>query len=198
MTDRIGITSARRHWCKLTKEKKKGMNDVLAKPFTKDGMVRIIKKHLPYLLKNPPPPGSTEDLTPTPGQPTPTAQYPNSAGMSMGQMANPATMTNAGTQIKFEATPIASPATSSSWHSPNQMSHTSPTLENGGYMNAVGSGSGMMLTPGGTQRPQYTNQMVSHVGTPTLGRMPDNLGSLSDERPEKRQRLYGPQGTFSQ
>lgn len=178
------------------------MNDVLAKPFTKDGMVRILRKHLPYLLKNPPPPGSTaDDMPPGVGQqgsgPPP---YPNSAGgMSMTQLAGPAAMSSAGAQIKFEGTPIQSPATTSSWHSPSQMAHASPTLENGGYMNAVGSGSGMMITPGGTQRPQYATQVMAQVGTPTLGRMPEGLAGMADDRPEKRQRLYGPpQGGYPQ
>jgi osomolarity two-component system response regulator SKN7 len=174
------------------------MNDVLAKPFTKDGMVRILRKHLPYLLKNPPPPGSTADDmgAPTAGQAGPVPPYPNSAGMSMGQMAGPAAMSSAGAQMKFEGTPIQSPATSSSWHSPSQISHTSPALDNGGYMSAVGPGQGMILTPGGTQRPQYAG--VPQVAAPTLMR-PDGLGGMGDDRPEKRQRLYGPsQGAYSQ
>lgn len=175
------------------------MNDVLAKPFTKDGMVRILRKHLPYLMKNPPPPGSTDDMGPSVVQSGPSASpFPNSAGMPIGQMAGPAAMSSAGAQIKFEGTPIQSPATTSSWHSPSQIAQTSPALDNGGYMSAVGSGTGMIITPGGTQRPQFAGQVVSQVGTPTLMR-PDGLGAMGDDRPEKRQRLYGPtQGTYSQ
>lgn len=177
------------------------MNDVLAKPFTKDGMVRILRKHLPYLLKNPPPPGTTvDDMAPSGGQQGQAPpQFQNSAGMSMAQMAGPAGMSSAGAQLKFEGTPIQSPATTSSWHSPSQMAHASPTLDSSGYLNAVGPGSGMMLTPGGTQRPQYASQVMPQVGTPTLSRMPDGMGGMNDDRPEKRQRLYGPaQGGYSQ
>ncbi|KAL1881164.1 hypothetical protein VTK73DRAFT_4611 [Phialemonium thermophilum] len=176
-----------------------GMNDVLAKPFTKDGMVRILKKHLPYLLKNPPPPGSTgDDMGQAGAQQNSNSQY-NSAGMSMGQMAAPAAMSSAGQQLKFEGTPIQSPATTSSWHSPSQMSHTSPAIDSSGYMTGVGNGQNMMLNPGGTQRSQYGNQVVTQVGTPTMGRMSDGMGGMADDRPEKRQRLYAPQqGGYAQ
>ncbi|PFH62994.1 hypothetical protein XA68_10406 [Ophiocordyceps unilateralis] len=35
-----------------------GMNGVLAKPFTKEGMLKSVKMHMSHLLKNPPAPGS--------------------------------------------------------------------------------------------------------------------------------------------
>lgn len=175
------------------------MNDVLAKPFTKDGMVRILKKHLYNMLKNPESQslGGGDDGGqtvggPGPGPPNQAQQFAGTAGMTLTTMGQG--------QVKFEQTPIQSPATTTSWHSPSQMQQTSPNLDGGGYMSAqVGSGpGGMMLTPGGTQRPQYANQMVNQVGTPTLGRM-DGLGGLGDDRPEKRQRLYGPsQGAYVQ
>jgi osomolarity two-component system response regulator SKN7 len=169
------------------------MNDVLAKPFTKDGMVRILKKHLPYMLKNPSPPGSaTDEIAPANGQPGSAASYGASAGMAMGQMAGgpQPISTGAAQGVKFENTPIQSPATTASWHSPNQMSHTSPTLDSSSYMTAVGGGPGsMVITPGGSQqRPQYVpQQMATSSGM-----------SHSDERPEKRQRMYGSsQGAYS-
>ncbi|KAK0724798.1 hypothetical protein B0H67DRAFT_481213 [Lasiosphaeris hirsuta] len=178
-----------------------GMNDVLAKPFTRDGMVRILKKHLSYMLKDPQPIGLGADDTnqtagaPGPGPPHSAGGYggPGPAGVAMAALAG-------GGQVKFEQTPIQSPATTSSWHSPSQMPHTSPTIDSSGYMSAqIGSGpGGIVLTPGGTQRPPYANQVVPQVGTPTLGRMPDGVG-LGDDRPEKRQRLYGPsQGQYVQ
>jgi osomolarity two-component system response regulator SKN7 len=195
-----------------------GMNDVLAKPFTKDGMVRILKKHLTKLLKNPPPPGSTDNdsMSPTtmqPQQASNPAAYANAMAQQMS-MAQQMAAANAGhmqapspqVQVKFEGTPMPSPTTTSSWHSPSQMQHTSPAMDGGGYMSAIGSGTGpggMVLTPGGSQRPQYANQMlnqVQQVGTPTMGRMSDIMGGPGDDRPEKRQRLaYGqPQGQYQQ
>lgn len=196
------------------------MNDVLAKPFTRDGMVRILKKHLKQLLKNPPAPGSAGDETlnsaGVPGAPPAPSSYPNAAlaaaQMSMQQqMANAAAAAAAAAggqmqaPVKFESTPIPSPTTTASWHSPSTMQqHTSPTMDGGGgggYMSAVGGSGPMGMTPGGTQRgQQYGGQgVLPQIGTPTLGRMPDIMG-VSDDRPEKRQRLgYGPpQGTYQQ
>ncbi len=36
------------------------MNGVLAKPFTKEGMLKSVKTHMAHLLKNPPAPGSPD------------------------------------------------------------------------------------------------------------------------------------------
>ncbi|KAK1753483.1 transcription factor prr1 [Echria macrotheca] len=177
-----------------------GMNDVLAKPFTRDGMVRILKKHLSFMLKDPSSVGLGSDDSgqtigaPGPGPPGSSQQFAGgSAGMTLATMGQ-------GGQVKFEQTPIQSPTTTSSWHSPSQIQQGSPNLDGSGYMNAqLGSGrGGMVLTPGGTQRPQYVNQVVNQVGAPPLGRMQDGM-VLGDDRPEKRQRLYGPsQGTYVQ
>ncbi|KAI0017105.1 HSF-type DNA-binding-domain-containing protein [Xylariomycetidae sp. FL0641] len=172
-----------------------GMRDVLAKPFTKEGMIGKLRKHLAHFLRNPPPPetmmdsiypnGGTPNPPPTPGT------YPNQ-GMGMA----PLSATSSGPVAKFETTPIQSPATSASWHSPNQMPHASPTIsqDQGGYL-AAGSGSQMALTPGGTQKPQYANVMMQQMGGPQ--RMGDGM-QRQDGPPEKRQRLYGPQGNFNQ
>lgn len=199
------------------------MNDVLAKPFTRDGMIRILKKHLSWMLKDPLPAGMVGDENPMQsigaGPPSVTPQY---AGMPpMAAMAGAGTQQQ---QIKFEQTPIPSPTTTSSWHSPGQMTHPSPTLDgsNGGYMSNVGSAAGpggMVLTPGGTQRPSqqgYPNHVLAQVGVGGPQNMggqlsPDGLGGLGgaggggaggggDDRPEKRQRtMYGPpQGAFVQ
>jgi len=178
-----------------------GMNDVLAKPFTRDGMVRILKKHLSYMLKDPQSQGlSSDEQNQTVGAPGPgPPQGPQGfAGQSTGMTL---TTMSGGAQVKFEQTPIQSPATTSSWHSPGQMHQTSPNLDAGGYMSAqMGSGpGGMLLTPGGSQRPQFANQVGGHTGTATLSRMGDGMVGLGDDRPDKRQRLYGPsQGAYVQ
>ena len=153
-------------------------------------MIRILKKQLRNMLRDPPPPGlmSDEVVQNGGGMGSGTSSgFGPQAGLSLGP----------GGVVKFEQTPIQSPSTTASWHSPGQMTHTSPNLDSGGYMNAVGSGpGGMMLTPGGTQRPQYSN--LAQAAAPTLGRVPEGMAH-ADDRPEKRQRLYGPgQGTFVQ
>ncbi len=162
-------------------------------------MIRILKKQLRNMLRDPPPPGLlSDDIAPNggamgPGPAAPGQGFGGQSGMPMGSMGGPPSLGG----VKFEQTPIQSPSTTASWHSPGQMSQTSPNLDTGGYMNAVGSGpGGMMLTPGGTQRPQYGN--LAQGNPPTLGRVPEGVAH-GDDRPEKRQRLYGPgQGTYVQ
>lgn len=203
-----------------------GMNDVLAKPFTKDSMIRVLRKHLAYMLKDPLQGGLNSDDTGqtagTSGPPSQNQAYANNQQAQANMMAAAAAMANSsmgsGTQVKFEQTPVPSPTTSSSWHSPGQMNQTSPNMDGGGYMNAGGSGpGGMVLTPGGTQRPppppyqmmnnQVNNQLAGgSAGFQGGGHMQASegmgMGGGSEEsRPEKRQRLYGPgvnQGPFVQ
>lgn len=178
-----------------TKKKKRetnhaaGMNDILAKPFTKDGMVRILKRHCRHLLRDPK--AADMELNGTAlSAPAGSGATPSYSGMQAGGVANP------GTGVKFEAgTPIQSPATTGSWHSPSQqMAHASPNLDAGGYMTAAGGVSGpqLVMNPSGMPRGAFAPQM----GTPPIPRMSDHLGG--DDRPEKRQRLYGPAGGYMQ
>ena len=179
------------------------MNDVLAKPFTREGMIRILKKHLANNLKNPLPAGSAGDdgLGPTmggPGQTASTPAYSSSGAMSMGSMGGPPSIATPSTTVKYETTPIQSPATTSSWHSPGQMTHqTSPHTDGGTFLSSgVNSAAGMILTPGGTQRPTFQGGPPPAMGNPPIRGMPDSMPG--DDRPEKRQRLYGPgQGQYS-
>lgn len=174
------------------------MNDVLAKPFTKEGMVRILKKHLPYLLKNPPQPGSGEDLGHMSGS-GPPAGYVNPGAMgAMNAMQAQQSLSaiSGGGGVKFETTPIQSPATSTSWHSPStaQAQHTSPNLDGTGYMsssvNSGGSGGpgGGGGGPGVGPRQPYPGGPSPGLGSTALRGLTDPMAS--DDRPEKRQRLY--------
>ncbi|KAI0196426.1 HSF-type DNA-binding-domain-containing protein [Astrocystis sublimbata] len=162
-----------------------GMRDVLAKPFTKEGMIGKLRRHLANMLRNPPVEGMMDPLYPnvaTAQPPTP-GPYSN-PGMGMA----PLSAASSGPVAKFDTTPIQSPATSSSWHSPSQLPHPSPTIaqEHGGYL-AAGNGAQMVLTPGGTQKPQYPGMMPQ---------MASQRMSLEGP-PEKRQRIYGPPGNYN-
>ncbi|KAI8626182.1 HSF-type DNA-binding-domain-containing protein [Xylariaceae sp. FL1651] len=170
-----------------------GMRDVLAKPFTKEGMIGKLRRHLASLLRNPPPEGILDPMFPNGGSTQPPTPGPYS-NQGMGMAPLPAT--SSGTVTKFDTTPIQSPATSSSWHSPSQLPHASPTLgqDQGGYL-AAGSGSQMVLTPGGTQKPQFAGGLIPQIAGPQ--RIPEGL-SRHDGPPEKRQRLYGPSGSYNQ
>ncbi|KAI0122711.1 HSF-type DNA-binding-domain-containing protein [Daldinia grandis] len=171
-----------------------GMRDVLAKPFTKEGMIGKLRKHLANFLRNPPPESMMDSMYPNgaPGQPPTPGPYSNQ-GMGMA----PLSAASSGPVGKFDTTPIQSPATSASWHSPGQIPHASPTMaQDQGYLGA-GSGSQMVLTPGGTQKPQYANTMIPQMGVPPPQRMPDGM-QRSDGPPEKRQRLYASQPNYNQ
>ncbi len=165
------------------------MRDVLAKPFTKEGMIGKLRRHLASMLRNPPAEGMLDPIYANGGSAQPPTQGPYSnQGMGMA----PLSATSSGPVTKFDTTPIQSPATTSSWHSPSQLPHPSPTMgqDHGGYL-AAGSGSQMVITPGGTQKPQYAGNMMPQMAA-SQQRMP------LDGPPEKRQRLYGPPGNYNQ
>lgn len=136
------------------------MNGVLAKPFTKEGMLKSVKMHMSHLLKNPPP-----------QDPSQSAGY-----FSMGAVPYMSGhMAGSSNSMKYEvSTPPAGPA----W-SPGlpQTSSMNGSVDQGYIIN--GSNQYHNLTPGGSRPPNYPAKMES----PT-GRMSDH-----DSPPGKRQRL---------
>lgn len=97
------------------------MNDVLPKPFTKEGLLSMLEKHLTHLKKQPP----GLDIMPPPL---------NSTKRSM----------------KSEDSPATSPATGSTWNSPNQIPGGSPAVSNlpdDPYMNQQYGQPGMQAPP---------------------------------------------------
>lgn len=80
-----------------------GMNDVLPKPFTKDGLLDMLEKHLGHLKKMP------EGLD----------HIPQHAPSSINQSST-------GQSLKDENSPAESPSTISNWQSPSQYG-VSPT-----------------------------------------------------------------------
>lgn len=158
------------------------MNDILAKPFTKDGMAKILTKFCAHLLKNP---GVAGDLE-TNGN----AVLSNSLATPTYASAMPPSVS------KFETTPINSPATTGSWHSPNQsLAHAaSPNLD-GSYMQAAGinvSNPQMVMTPGAISGGVFAPQMPQQMPQMSNPRMSSIIAG--EERAEKRQRLYPPPG----
>lgn len=172
-----------------------GMNDVLAKPFTKDGMIRILRKHLQHLARDPQPPGALDDL-PQPS-PLPPGMHQGAPGYTSAAMTMAGGPVTAGgpVPIKYEHSPPGqSPSGSNaSWHSPSM---------EGTYIGAgmgMNGGGQMPLTPGGTQRPNFTGPPPPTMQQPPTTRgLPDGL-AMGEERPEKRARYYGPgQSQYSQ
>ena len=80
------------------------MNDVLPKPFTKEGLLQMLEKHLGHLKKLP---DGMEAMMPHPG-----------SSIAQG---------SAGQSLKDESSPNQSPSTISNWQSPGQFPGISPT-----------------------------------------------------------------------
>lgn len=174
------------------------MNDVLPKPFTKEGMLRALEKHLPNFKKDAqfPPNGGPQVahsgfVTPSPGQAP--------LGLTMAPLS-------ATQSLKEEASPGKSPITVQSWQSPNQLPGPSPIGSTpGGYMQPMGDNRQYNMTPTHSHPqnsfPPPPNTAMGHPqGPPRPGvhrrAMPDMTGPGSEEHAEKRQRLYpaGPGG----
>jgi osomolarity two-component system response regulator SKN7 len=85
------------------------MNDVLPKPFTKEGLLHMLEKHLAHLKQ----PTHGLDMVPPP-----------SAGLHPGASNR--------TSLKEEESPAKSPATGSTWNSPAQVPGVSPVASTHG------------------------------------------------------------------
>lgn len=174
------------------------MRDVLAKPFTKEGMLGKVRKHLAHYLRNPPPPQENNimDVYPNgiPGQPPTPSGYQNQ-GMGMPLSAASSAGVN-----KFDTTPVQSPATSTSWNSPSQMPQASPVIsQDQGYL-GPGGNSQVSMNQGGNQKSQqYQGHVMATMGGPSHHhqRLSDGM-PRPDGPPEKRQRVFGPQGGYHQ
>jgi osomolarity two-component system response regulator SKN7 len=174
-----------------------GMNDVLPKPFTKEGMLRALEKHLPQFKKNAPYPPASSQM-PHPGgfaTPNPAQQPP--LGLNMAPLST-------AQSLKDETSPGKSPATATSWHSPNQITGASPINASGNYMQQpLADSRQYTITPthAHTQSgfPAPPNQSMSAPRSgPHRRVMADMTSGPPDDHPEKRQRMYPPppQGAF--
>lgn len=151
------------------------MNDVLPKPFTKEGLLGMLEKHLGHLKKLP---DSMEPLGSHSGAPIPQ----NSATQS----------------LKDESSPNQSPSTISNWQSPGQFQGISPTTAAPNpYLQQMHPNAGFALeqsplqyqtpqTPLGAPRPtQHRRQVSDMVGGDELANDP------------KRQRIYPQQNAMA-
>ena len=105
------------------------MNDVLPKPFTKEGLLNMLEKYLGHLKLRP----DGLEMIPT----------------SASTVAHSSTNQS----IKDETSPGQSPSTASQWHSPGQFSGISPTLANPGrgFMQSVSTPTTYGMDPNAMQ-----------------------------------------------
>jgi osomolarity two-component system, response regulator SKN7 len=161
------------------------MNDVLPKPFTKEGLLNMLEKHLAHLKKQPP---------------------------GMEQMAPPPAIQTTKRGMKSEESPVTSPATGSTWNSPGNMTGVSPagSAHDDPYLHAVHNSAGpspyAVQAPMG-QQPMYNaspggavvmgpRPTVPAPPQPTQGHrrvISDISGGPSDAGGDaKRQQMYPP------
>ncbi|KAF2670735.1 response regulator [Microthyrium microscopicum] len=120
-----------------------GMNDILPKPFTKEGLLQVLEKHLFHLRK---PEGLHALSNPSPAAPVTAMTLPRPGG------------------LKEEDSPQKSPATISSWT--NSPSHT--TLQG---MSPITVGTSVGTSVGSVAHDEYTHMagMPSPYGIPHPG-----------------------------
>lgn len=146
---------------------KAGMNDVLPKPFTKEGLLNMLEKHLSHLKHMP---DGMESMGPHPGSSIPQSSTAQS--------------------LKDESSPAQSPSTVSNWQSPGQFPGISPTQAAAPHQfmhpmqAAYGQDQGGPVqfqtphTPLGVPRQMQQRRQISEIGG-------DDMSSDS-----KRQRMY--------
>ncbi|ESZ96831.1 BRRG2, Response regulator [Sclerotinia borealis F-4128] len=180
-----------------------GMNDVLPKPFTKEGMMKALEKHLGHFRKKAPTIGdfsSPRQMSHPGGFITPAPSHPP-LGLNMGQLT-------AAQSIVDDAAAGKSPQTATSWQSPIQLPGGSPVVTSapGSYMQPT-------MQPNGMRDPSYS---VTPTHPHPQSNFPQPPSGLGNQRPphrrgisemsgastpdgntdQKRQRMYAPPGNF--
>ncbi|KAF2012279.1 heat shock transcription factor 2 [Aaosphaeria arxii CBS 175.79] len=147
-----------------------GMNDVLPKPFTKEGLLQCLDKHLVHLKKS----------------------------HVEGGMVAPQPLSSARQVLKEEESPAKSPATTSNWNSPNAMPGVSPVGSNvtDEYLQAVQNHSGqygvnpMQGAMGYSTSPQMQLQARQQQQQGHRRQLSDISGGDDMNNPAKRQQIY--------
>lgn len=147
------------------------MNDVLPKPFTKEGLLTMLEKHLSHLKRN------SGGIDPMAAPPVP---KPNRS-------------------LKSEESPATSPATASNWNSPNNLSGVSPASNQAEDSSIYSAGTPYVqqsLHPPPMYSPGVQMGAPPRQPQPPVRR---GIGDISGGGPEmgdpKRQQLYPPQQT---
>jgi osomolarity two-component system response regulator SKN7 len=130
-----------------------GMNDVLPKPFTKEGLLQMLEKHLAHLKK-------------------PVAHVDG--------MVAPQPLAATRQVLKEEESPVKSPATASNWNSPNQITGVSPVTSNvtDEYMQAVQGHPAHPTHPAHPAHPAHSAHPThpAHPGAYAVNPMQANIG----------------------
>jgi osomolarity two-component system response regulator SKN7 len=145
------------------------MNDVLPKPFTKEGLLHMLEKHLAHLKK---PIHQIEGMVP------------------------PQLLATTRQSLKDEESPAKSPATASNWNSPGQIPGVSPvgSSVNEEFMNTVqGHPAAYSVNPMGANLAYNSSPQMS-IPQRQQGlhrrQISDIAGGDEINNPAKRQQMY--------
>lgn len=150
----------------LGTNRESGMNDVLPKPFTKEGLLNMLEKHLGHLKQIS---DGMEPMVPHPGS-------------SINQ-------TSAGQSLKDESSPAQSPSTVSNWQSPSQFTGISPTQAGPPhqFMHPMHQAYGQEQSPVQYQPPHTPLGAPRHM---QHRRQISEIGADDISNDSKRQRMY--------
>ncbi|KAF1809413.1 response regulator [Eremomyces bilateralis CBS 781.70] len=165
-----------------------GMNDVLPKPFTKEGLFQMLQKHLHHLIKQP---GQGIDPQLQPNL-TPAGPSHSVAGSTpRPPHAHTHSLTHS---LKEEESPSAgasnkSPATTSNWNSPNQIPGVSPVTSSvtDDYMHHVPQQNPYAAQMAGNPPMGYP-QMGMHGGGGASGRPGPQQPGIQQQPPQGQHR----------
>jgi len=167
------------------------MNDVLPKPFTKEGMLKALEKHLPQFKKNAQQQFPAAAMSHPGGFVTPNTTHAP-LGLNMGQLSS----TQA---LKEEPSSGKSPATASSWHSPSQqIPNASPvgSAPPNFMQQTMGDSRQYSMTPTHPHPQVFPPSQIPATGAPRAAPhrrvMSDMTVGVPDDHPEKRQRMMYP------
>lgn len=124
------------------------MNDVLPKPFTKEGLLQMLEKHLGHLKKSP---HGVDHMVPPPP---------------------PLVQVAAKNSMKSEDSPVTSPATVSNWNSPGNALGVSPAPSNvtaDEYMSAMSAQQRASQAPGPYQLQPGMPPQMAYGASPQAG-----------------------------
>jgi len=166
------------------------MNDVLPKPFTKEGLLHMLEKHLAHLKK-----------------PLSEVGNPNAGGMmAPGAVQTLGTASGRGPSLKDEESPSKSPATTSNWNSPNQVPGVSPvgSATTDEYLTAGVAGGHPAAMYGLPQQPALgyaaggmpvaPPQPQRQTSAQHRRQISDISGGEDPQQAAKRQQMYAPGG----
>ncbi|KAL9602927.1 MAG: hypothetical protein Q9219_001452 [cf. Caloplaca sp. 3 TL-2023] len=152
-----------------------GMNDVLPKPFTKEGLLSMLEKHLGHLKKMP---NGMEPIVP--------------------HSASSLPQTSAGQSLKDESSPNQSPSTISNWHSPGHYQGISPTTAGpSSYMQPMHPAAGYGMEQSQMQFQQPHTPLSATRQTLHRRQISDMTGGDEYSNDPKRQRVFAQQNAIA-